>query len=136
MSQSEAAGDLTGGLSSWLDGETRWVLATAGGASGNVVAFKLEDQGGKPTLVKQWSSASMARPVPPVIANGVVFALENGGSHATLHALDGTTGTQLWSTGNQVTAAGNQTGLTIANGRVYFATVDGTVWAFGMPLEW
>ncbi len=150
-----------GGLSSWLDADgVRWVLApvwgpvssglnvpvTNGAApNGSIVAFKLEDVDGKPTLTPSWVSRDMSSPEPPVITSGMVFALSAGeygrderpksGSHATLYALDGATGKEMYSTGNQVTAAGNLTGITIANGRVYFTTNDSVLYAFGIYLE-
>jgi outer membrane protein assembly factor BamB len=92
--------------------------------------------------------------VPPVIANGVVFALsageitrrisENGknvderpkgSTHATLYALDAQTGMELYSSRNLVSVPAALTGLTVANGRVYFGGIDGTLYAFGMFVE-
>ena len=55
---------------------------------------------------------------------------------AVVYALDATTGKELWSSKNQMTAAGNLTGMTIANGRLYVGTVDSTMWVFGVPMEW
>lgn len=150
-----------GGLSSWADTDgTRWVLAAVWGSlnpdlkslltngnapHGSIVAFKVEEQNGKPVLTPVWASRDMSSPEPPVITSGVVFALSAGeftseerpkeSSHATLYALDGTTGKEMYSTGNQVTAPGNLTGLTVANGRVYFTTTDNTLYAFGIYLE-
>jgi outer membrane protein assembly factor BamB len=140
-----------GGLSSWQDADgTRWVLAPVWGAlnselkvpgtndaapNGSVVAFKLDEVDGKPVLAPAWVSRDMSSPQPPVITSGVVFALSAGGPHATLYALDGTTGKEMYSTGNQVTSPGNLTGMTLANGRVYFTTNDSTLYAFGIFLE-
>jgi len=109
-----------------------------GAEKGSVVAYRLEEDAGKPVLKQAWTSRELTHPVPPVVANGVVFALSNGGpdGRATLYALDGASGKELWSSGTQVTAPGSETGLTVANGRVYFSTLDGTLWAFGIPLEW
>ena len=138
-------GALWGGLSTWEEAEgARWVLATVWGASssgaknGSITAFKIEDHDGKPAFTQGWTSSDLVKPVPPVIASGVVFALANGDrqTHASLHALDGLTGREIWSTGSQITSAGSLTGLTVANGRVFFSTVDNTLWAFGVPLEW
>jgi len=74
-----------------------------------------------------------------VITAGVVFALSTGGGQtherATLYALDGVTGKELYATGDQVGAPGSLTGLTVANGRVYFTTIDSTLYAFGIRLE-
>ena len=58
-----------------------------------------------------------------------------GRSHAALVALDGATGKEVYSTGKQITAPGSLTGVTVANGRVYFAATDNTLWAFGVFLE-
>jgi outer membrane protein assembly factor BamB len=136
-----------GGLSTWEDKEgTRWLLAPVWGpvhselkppapaAAGAIVAFRLVEENGKPALKLGWISGSMGTPVPPVIANGIVFALATG-PHATLYALDGDTGKELYSSKNQVPAAAARTGLTVSNGRVYFGTVDSTFYTFGIPME-
>jgi outer membrane protein assembly factor BamB len=52
--------------------------------------------------------------------------------HATLFALDAATGKQLWSSGNQITSWNHFSGLTVANGRAYLATFDGTLYCFGV----
>ena len=139
LAETPAANEIWGALATWADtDETRWVLATTPGPKGSITAYRLDDNNGKPVLKQAWTSSELMHPTPPVIANGVVFALANGEGKtpATLYALDAATGKEMWSSGNQVTAAGAMTGLTIANGRVYFGTVDGTMWAFGTPLEW
>ena len=141
-----------GGLSSWEDAEgTRFVLAPVWGAAsselkafltngpaptGSVVAFKVEEHDGKPVLTPAWVSRDMQSPEPPVITSGVAFALAAGTStHATLFALDATTGKEMYSTGTQVSAPASLMGVTVANGRVYFTTTDNTMYAFGIPLE-
>ena len=53
--------------------------------------------------------------------------------HATLYALDGQTGKELWSSGNQITSWNHFSGLTVANGRAYLGTFDGTMYCFGIP---
>ena len=105
----------------------------------------MEDPDGKPVLTPAWVSSDMRSPVPPVTTSGAVFALSAGAyssdgrpkgpSHATLRGLDAQTGEEIYSTGNQVTAPGALTGLTVSNGRVYFSTTDGTLYAFGIRLE-
>ena len=134
--QTEPLSNVWGGLSSWQDeGGTRWVYAPDWGR-GAIVAFKVEDADGKPVLRQAWTSRKMSWPEPAVITNGVVFALSAGeSSHATLYALDAATGQEMYSSGDQVTSAGNLTGITLANGRVYFTTNDGTLYAFGIFLE-
>ena len=134
-------GNVWGGLSSWQDADgVRWVLAPVWGhasaatPNGAIVAYKVEDHDGKPALTQAWISRDMSSPEPPVITSGVVFAL-SAANHATLYALDGATGKEIYSTGTQVSAPANLTGLTVANARVYFTTADGTLYAFGVFLE-
>ena len=143
-------GGVWGGLSSWkgTDGKL-WVFAPVWGKlnpdlktgkangpiiNGAIVAFTVEEHDGKPVLTAAWVSPDMRSPVPPVMTSGAVFALSTAG-HATLYGLDAETGEQLYSSGNQVMAPGALTGLTVSNGRVYFATADGTLYAFGVHLE-
>lgn len=145
-----AKGGVWGGLATWEDGDgTRWVAAPVWGAlnpalkvpasngsapNGSVVAFKVEEKDGKLTLNPAWTSRDLKSPIAPVVTSGTVFALSTGGK-ATLFAFDSTTGKEVYSTGNQVTAPGSLTGLTLANGRVYFTTTDNTLYAFGIGFE-
>ncbi len=148
-------GGIWGGLSTWQDADgTRWLGAPVWGPvnaelkppvthgptpHGTMVAFKVQEQSGAMVLTPAWVSRDLNSPVPPVITAGVVFALSTGGGptreRATLYALDGVTGNELYATSDQVGAPGSLTGLTVANGRVYFTTIDGTLYAFGIPLE-
>jgi len=140
------------GLATWETEEgTRWVLAAVNGPSmdaagspkGAIVAFQLTEEDGKPALKHMWTSHDISMPETPVIANGVVFALSAGeaghkgklGGHAVLYGLDAETGKEIYSTGNQVTAPANSSGLTMANGRVFFTTTDSTLYGFGYHLE-
>ena len=50
-----------------------------------------------------------------------------------MYALDGRTGKELWSSGDQITSWNHFSGLTVANGRAYVATFDGTLYCFGIP---
>ena len=107
-----------------------------------------------------WLSRDMKHADPPVIANGVVFGFASGedvvlrippmpfggepeiGRHRRdesrgrrtrcLYALDGQTGEELWSSGDQITSWNHYSGISVANGRVYIATYDGTVYCFGI----
>jgi outer membrane protein assembly factor BamB len=45
---------------------------------GSVMGFRLTVQNGKPALDAVWVSRNLAMPDPPVIANGVLFALSTG----------------------------------------------------------
>ena len=51
---------------------------------------------------------------------------------AALYALDGQTGKELWSSGNQIESWNHFSGLTVANGRAYIATFDGILYCFGV----
>jgi len=156
-----AGAGIWGGLSSWQDTDgTRWILAPVWGAvnpelkipennnpapNGSIVAFKLQDSGGKLVLTPAWVSRDIHSPEQPVITSGVVFALSAGdygrderpksSAPAVLYALDGATGKELYSTGNQVSAPANLTGVTVVNGRVFFTTTDNTLFGFGIYLE-
>jgi len=53
-------------------------------------------------------------------------------THAILYALDGQTGKELWSSGDQIKSWNHWSGLSVANGRVYISTYDGTIYCFGL----
>lgn len=158
----------TGSLASWQDAAgTRWVLAPAGGAvaagagfaagngevkNGAIVAFKVTEQNGAPTLQPAWVSRDMVSPLTPAIVNGVIFALASGefrsndakltaaqrvrrSSNAVLYALDTATGKELWNSGNAITSFVHSGGLAAGGGRVYVGGHDGTQYAFGFPME-
>jgi outer membrane protein assembly factor BamB len=126
-------------LASWREKSgSAWVLASVNAAaSGKVVAFKIGDESGHAALTTAWSSGAMRNVAPPVIANGIVFALEGGdaGHHAVLHALDAATGKELYSSGDAIDGYSTMSGLSVGDGHVFFATHDGVVYAFGIPLE-
>ena len=46
--------------------------------NGSIMAFKLTDDAGKLSLVPQWMSPNMTVPDSPVVANGVVYAVQTG----------------------------------------------------------
>jgi hypothetical protein len=147
----------------------RWVYAPAWGKivpnspkfplthgdapDGSIMAFRVEERDGKPVLAPAWVSHNMSVPEPPVIANGVVFALSSGefvrqvkpdGSlytaeeraqrstgKATLYAFDAQTGKELFSSGGAMSSFTHLGGLAVSDGRVYITTHDSTVYAFG-----
>jgi len=156
-----------GSLASWEQKGTRWVLGPTGGElavkfpktygptpNGGIVAFKLVEKNGKLDLQPAWASRNMVTAEPPVIANGVVFALAAGeytlqandvvgglysakernqkSVPAKLYALDAKTGKELYSSGDQVSSFLHQAGLSIAGGKVMFGTFDGTIYCFGL----
>ena len=81
-------------MASWEDAKgTRWVLTPIWGPKhsafkrpiengkvtyGAIVAFKVEEKGGKLQLTPAWISRDMNHAEPPVIANGVIFAYGSG----------------------------------------------------------
>ena len=122
--------------------------------NGSVMAFKVEaSPDGTPKLTPAWNSLDMMLPAPVIIANGIVFALADGDygiqfnpqgallnseqrkaktRPAILYALDATTGDILWSSGDTIKSLSHFSGLTLAGGRLYVATQDGTVYTFGL----
>jgi outer membrane protein assembly factor BamB len=65
------------------------------------------------------------------VSNGAPRRLE--GRKASLYAFDALTGQELWNSGNEITTWNHFSGLTVANGRVFLSTFDGTIYAFGVP---
>jgi hypothetical protein len=157
-----------GALASWQDrGGTRWILAPTVGAQaaelgfkpsysatqkGAVVAWKLVEQNGAPTLQPDWVSRDLSAPLAPTIINGVVFVTSSGefrssdgktpaaqralrSSHSVLYALDGLTGKELWSSGATITSFTRGGALSGGAGQIYLTTYDGTIYAFGFPME-
>ena len=163
------AGDFVpGALASWQDlGGTRWILAPATGTQavdagfkaengavtkGSVVAWKIVEQNGVPTLQPGWSSRDLVSPLPPTIINGVVFVTSSGefrakdskvtaaqralrSSRAVLYALDGTTGKELWNSGASIASFTRGNALSGGMGQIYLSTHDGMIYAFGFPME-
>jgi len=85
-----------------------------------------------------WTSRSFAptgSPTAPLVVNSVVFTVSTGSSPAVLWAFDGTTGKDLWNSGKTIAGALRGGGISIGNSQVYLGTVDGTLYAFGFPME-
>src|SRR6202790_5145124 len=45
---------------------------------GSVMAFRISAEGDKPSMIPEWISRDMQVPDPPVVANGVVYAIQTG----------------------------------------------------------
>jgi outer membrane protein assembly factor BamB len=117
----------------------------------------VEEKDGKTVLSPAWVSRDLIIPAPPVVVNGVVFALSSGefvrqanenqgglfssaqraerSVHATLYALDAETGKELYSSGDSIASFTHFASMAVANGRVYFGTYDNTLYSFGFPIE-
>jgi len=137
LARARAGGPLRGAFASWEDPDTgaRWIYAPVQNA---IAAFKLEQRDGRPALSPGWVSSDIIAPAAPAVANGLVFGLSTGTAsrRATLYILDAATGKPLFTSGDTVTGTANpETGLAVANGRVYFSTIDNTVYSFGIPTE-
>src|SRR6185312_5765191 len=148
---------LSGNFATWEDEatHTRWIYAAVRGATngkfprkkgsakdGSIVAYKLEENDGKFSLAPQWISRNLTGPASPITANGLVFALSSGVAdaaqnktkgHATMYILDGATGKELFSSGNDAATFSHNSGLALANGRIYFTTHDNTIYCYGIP---
>ncbi len=122
-------------LAAWRDPSgTHWVLVPA--AEG-VTAWRVDGSGDAKRVAKGWESPRMDAPLPPIIVNGVVFALDGGPSSgaARLYALDGTTGRALWDSGDSIKSTARGNVLSAGPGQVYLTTSDSAVYAFGFPME-
>ena len=104
-------------------------------SNGAIAAFKVVDQGGKPTLQPAWTSRDMTFPLTPTIVNGVVFAVSGGDTQhpAVLYALDGETGRDLWNSATTITSYA-RSGISGGSSQLYLGTHDSTVYAFGFVL--
>ena len=97
-----------------------------------MLGFKVGGSNGSITLEPAWTSRELMSPAPPIIVNGVVFALSSGSrtAPAVLYALDGMTGKELWTSGKTI-AGYSTTALSAGASKIYVGTHDGTLYAFG-----
>ena len=118
-------------LASWLDAAgVRWILAPTGGA---ITAWKVTDQNGGLTMESGWVSSAMTSPLTPIVVNGAVFAFSS--RDKVLHALDGLTGKELWNSGGAITSSARNGALSAGGSQIFATTDDGTLYAFGFPME-
>jgi len=155
-------------LATWEDAAgVRWVLAPVAGPigseakfpatngdakNGSIAAFKVVEENGKPALQPGWVSRDLVSPAPPIVVNGVVFALSSGeylapgnstltaeqraqrSTPAVLYALDASTGKELWSSGRTITSFSHSGGLASGASKVFVSTADSTLYAFGYAI--
>lgn len=127
----------SGAVTTWQDGEgVRWLLVASPTA---VVAFRLAGRGDSLTLEQGWTSRDLAAPATPIVLNDVVFGLSTGATQrstpAVLYAFDAKNGKELWSSGSAIATPVHGVGPSGQDGQVYVVGADGTLYAFGIPLE-
>jgi outer membrane protein assembly factor BamB len=153
---SQARDFSAGAITTWEDAGSRWIaVATAGPLAGTakvaqangavsagaVVAFRLTGDAAAPALEPAWSSRDLARPGAPVVVNGVLFAASGGAmgsggkGRSVLYAFDTATGKELWNSGSAMSSYVPGVPPSAGDGQVYVVTADGTLYAFGIPLE-
>jgi outer membrane protein assembly factor BamB len=124
----------TGALASWLDEKNvRWIAVPS---ARGVVAFRVVETDGKPSLKHGWTSRDIAAPLSPLVVNGVLFTASRGSRLApsVLYAIDASNGKDLWSSGRTITTAVGS-GLSAGQGNVYVPGADSTLYAFGFAIE-
>jgi hypothetical protein len=154
-----------GAMASWEDPSgNRWILMPMWGPpakdspsfkytygdpdNGSVMAFQVTVENDKPAIVPVWRSRDMHVPDPPVVANGVVYALQTGENttqrvdtpktrvtpitNAVLYAYDAETGKELYSSKESINSWVHFSEPVVANGMVYVSTWDARVYAFGL----
>ncbi|HVT94555.1 MAG TPA: PQQ-binding-like beta-propeller repeat protein [Bryobacteraceae bacterium] len=119
---------------------------------GSIMAFRVVAAPGtnNPVLEPAWVSGDFNLPDPPVVANGVLFALstgenavQQGGEQkrllntrpAVLRALDASTGKELFNSKDAIATWVHFSGLAVANGQVYVVDHGSNVYAFGIPAK-
>jgi outer membrane protein assembly factor BamB len=131
---------------------------------GSILAFKVarDDASKEPTLRAAWVSRDFDVPDPPVLANGVLFALSTGENplqttgtkviysgqkllsdqereanthNAELYALDAKTGKLLYRSSEAMATWVHFSGLAIANGQIYAVDHDSNLYCFGLKQE-
>jgi len=139
VTTTEAAGaskSAVNGLATWEQDRATWIAASvSSAANGRVVVYKLADEAGKATLTDTWASRDLAGPATPLVINNVVFVLSTNSKPAALVALDGATGKELWNSKGAITTSVRAVGPAGGDSQVYVVTPDGTLYAFGIPME-
>jgi outer membrane protein assembly factor BamB len=152
---SQATDFAAGAITTWEDGGTRWIAAATGGPlpgdakfgqangalkSGGIVGFRLTGEGSATTLEPAWTSRDVERPGAPIVLNGVVFAVSGGATgqgkgRSVLYAFDAADGKELWNSANAMNSYVPGVPPSAGDGQIYVVTADGTLYAFGIPLE-
>jgi hypothetical protein len=132
--------------------DAKFAAANGVVTNGTIAAFKVPGRAGSTLLEPAWTSRDLTSPVTPIVLNDVVFALSSGAyrpsdpqlaaaqrlqrsTPAVLYALDAKTGKELWNSGRAISATVQGVGPSGQDGQVYVVAADGTLYAFGIPLE-
>jgi outer membrane protein assembly factor BamB len=129
---------------------------------GSILALQVSTNGDGVSLEPQWSSPDLVVPGPPVVANGVLYAIETGEQtlqsrprspdepvvrpslaeaakfratpvgNLTLYAFDAETGQQLYSSQKIIANWTHFSEPVVALGKVFVVTHDAHVYAFGL----
>jgi hypothetical protein len=129
---------------------------------GSIMAFQVTAEGERLSLAPQWISRDMIVPDPPVVANGVLFAIQTGEqtvqspayvhgtqdeinhnplsakyrstpvNNLTLYAFDAETGKQLYSSDKIITDWVHFSEPVVALGKVFVVSHDAHIYAFGL----
>lgn len=123
---------ISGDLASWQDiAGARWIVAPSKDA---IAAWKISQQDGALAARTGWTSRELASPAAPVVINGVVFTVANAPS-PVLYAFEGVSGKELWNSGKAIAAPFRRGALSGSGSQLYLGTSDGTIYAFGFPIE-
>jgi len=132
--------------------ETAFPAGNGAITNGTVVAFRLTAGAGGFAFEPGWTARDLTAPTTPIVLNDVAFVLSSGAfttadtlmpvaqrlqrsSPAVLYALDARTGRELWSSGRTIATSVQGLGPSGQDGQVYVVGADGTLYAFGIPLE-
>ena len=116
---------------------------------GSIMAFEVVLDKDHPALVPVWMSRDMHVPDPPVVANGVVYAIQTGENtlqgrtatakfrstpvtNAILYAFDAETGKELYSSDKIMDGWTHFSEPVVAGGRIYVVTWDAKIYSFGL----
>jgi outer membrane protein assembly factor BamB len=127
--------------------------------NGTIMAFEVVNRNGQISAEPRWTATDMIMPDPPVVANGVVYAVSTGGqawqNYATpggkrlpwpvsavlrstqvdnlkLYAYDAVSGKQLFNSGKAIPDWVHFSQPVVALGKVYVVTHDAHIYAFGL----
>ncbi len=124
--------EITGRMAAWQDESgTDWLAAPS---KDSIVAWKIADQGNTFVPRVGWNVSKGGTALAPIVINGVIFAAFNSPS-ANLHAFNADTGKELWNSGTVMTTAVRNGNLSGSASQLYLGTSDGTLYAFGFPME-